>query len=280
MINLNSKAYSLDTLEVVNVDGLICVRKTFENNISRVRKNIQKQKDFKLIDTGVLKITAAEVIDFNYEDNHATMLMPYINGINAETFPVFVSQDIANAWSVALSTLIYAELGNSRMMDIPTSIFQEKLSSVQENIKNRTSLDGSLQEVSQFIRAMPASLPFPIGPCHGDLTLSNMILNTAKGLVLIDFLDTYLESPLQDIVKLEQDFTYRWSFRYSDSSTQIKAGILCRHFRPSVIDSLTALYPQQIKILMLMTLVRIIPYVRDAITEEWLKVSLEHCLKH
>ncbi len=46
--------------------------------------------------------------------------------------------------------------------------------------------------------------------CHGDLTISNIIHNNNK-LFLIDFLDSFLDSPIIDLVKLKQDLFYNWS---------------------------------------------------------------------
>ncbi len=50
----------------------------------------------------------------------------------------------------------------------------------------------------------------PVGICHGDLTFSNMLFN-GNNYYLIDFLDSFVESPLLDIVKLRQDSAYLWS---------------------------------------------------------------------
>ena len=69
-----------------------------------------------------------------------------------------------------------------------------------------------LAEVDRIMGALPPTIRMPIGPCHGDLTFSNVLIDRASHrLVLIDFLDTFLESPLQDIVKLRQDTRHRWS---------------------------------------------------------------------
>ena len=52
----------------------------------------------------------------------------------------------------------------------------------------------------------------PVGECHGDLTLSNILVqNSEKRICLIDFLDSFIETPMQDIVKLRQDTKYFWT---------------------------------------------------------------------
>ena len=68
----------------------------------------------------------------------------------------------------------------------------------------------------------------PMGHCHGDLTLSNILLSEGDGdseltVVLIDFLDSFVESPLADLAKLFQDLRYGWTMRLllSEKSTQL-----------------------------------------------------------
>eukprot|EP00744_Colponema_vietnamica_P017832 GILI01025106.1.p1 GENE.GILI01025106.1~~GILI01025106.1.p1 ORF type:complete len:440 (+),score=77.59 GILI01025106.1:48-1367(+) len=70
----------------------------------------------------------------------------------------------------------------------------------------------------------------PLGTCHGDFTLSNVLVLTpltGDGLplspraqsketfriALIDFLDSFVESPLADMAKLCQDLKYGWTLR-------------------------------------------------------------------
>jgi hypothetical protein len=51
----------------------------------------------------------------------------------------------------------------------------------------------------------------PVGFCHGDLSLSNVLINgEGREAFLVDFLDTFVDSPIQDIVKVRQDTKYKW----------------------------------------------------------------------
>ena len=50
--------------------------------------------------------------------------------------------------------------------------------------------------------------------CHGDLTLSNIILNSKdKKIILIDFQKTYEDNLMQDLSKLFQEFNLGWTSR-------------------------------------------------------------------
>jgi len=52
--------------------------------------------------------------------------------------------------------------------------------------------------------------------CHGDLTLSNMLF-TNRDIYFIDFLDSYVESFLIDLVKIKQDLYYKWNITLMNS---------------------------------------------------------------
>ena len=50
-----------------------------------------------------------------------------------------------------------------------------------------------------------------MGYCHGDFTFDNMLFSRRRmQILLIDFLDSFIDSPLIDIVKLRQDVRYKW----------------------------------------------------------------------
>lgn len=131
-----------------------------------------------------------------------------------------------------------------------------------------------IKEIENF----PKELVIPIGPCHGDLTLSNIIVTSGSNVTLIDFLQTYLETPLQDVAKLMQEFLYGWSFRKASPSIQLKAKIFCNQFYPKVLNMLRDLYPNQIKLVSMVNLARIAPYVKDPSTKHWLLQNINKCL--
>lgn len=110
-----------------------------------------------------------------------------------------------------------------------------------------------------------------LGPCHGDMTLSNMIF-TDK-IYLIDFLDSYIESPTIDLVKLRQDTHLYWSLNMIHDKvdiTKIKIGL-------NYIDNwLVNNYKvDNYELFQIINLLRIFPYTK----EESVKKYLEHNLK-
>ena len=51
------------------------------------------------------------------------------------------------------------------------------------------------------------------GYCHGDLTFSNILFLPGQ-FCFLDFLDSYIESPIMDFVKLKQDLYYGWYLNF------------------------------------------------------------------
>ena len=105
----------------------------------------------------------------------------------------------------------------------------------------------------------------PIGICHGDFTLSNMLFSNK--IILIDFLDSFIESPIQDIAKLLQEVNLEWSLLMSSGIRDItKIQISYNYLKWKIIQRITQEFPQyskQIDLFYLITLLRIIPYIKE-----------------
>jgi tRNA A-37 threonylcarbamoyl transferase component Bud32 len=277
MLNLNQFANSHDSLKIVQRDKKSYVLKTFHTDLERANRNIEKQRLFRPLHTGSAQVISAPVLEFNFLEDRAELLMPYIEGMTGHTIPVHATRNIAQTLSASLSTLIYSELSESREEQVATLQLRKKLVSVAA-----ATHDPALKRLVEYcfdvIDSLPDEMSYPIGRCHGDLTLSNVILDPVSGVILIDFLETFLETPLQDVAKLKQDFLYGWSFRNCPPQLSVKAEILCRKYFPQAIVQLERMYPEQVHVLTLLTLARIAPYVKDEVTQQWLIYSLTDCL--
>lgn len=278
MRDLSQFSHSNDKIEIIYNDHSSYVKKTFYTDIERAKRNVEKQRLFRSMYTGHARISAAEVLDFKIHESSAELLMPYVEGITGRTFLIHATRNIAQVLSKTLSTLIYTELNNSCEEVVDLSLFKVKIQSVVESTSDR-DLRSLVGRAMDKLKMLPLQMKFPIGPCHGDLTISNIILDQVSGVTLIDFLDTYLETPLQDVAKLKQDFIYGWSFRKEPDSLGVKAKIFCRYHLPQAMLQVEKMYPRQVWLMTLMTLVRIAPYVKDHNTKQWLEKSIKHCLE-
>jgi thiamine kinase-like enzyme len=111
-----------------------------------------------------------------------------------------------------------------------------------------------------------------MGNCHGDFTFSNMIVSENGDICLIDFLETFLETPLQDIAKLMQELKYYWSLRYLSSPCYLKAKTSAAWMlsNSQVVARAYCEHPIAMKVLEIMCIARIAPYVKDDCTMTWL----------
>ena len=103
----------------------------------------------------------------------------------------------------------------------------------------------------------------PVGPCHGDLTFSNMKVCDGE-LWVFDHLDSYIESPIMDAVKLLQDIDYYWSLRYTTKYPTENYFVACSFLRSIVYNvikdwGLLDCYPA----LQYVNLARILPYLSE-----------------
>ena len=117
--------------------------------------------------------------------------------------------------------------------------------------------------------------------CHGDLTLSNMILKKNK-ICLIDFLKTYNDGILQDLSKVYQEFVLGWSSRQLSEQEKLRSKIICKKIiNKKFFDLFSKKILKHLHFEILMTLFRIFPYVNknDYLTIKWLKNSINYVLK-
>ena len=95
----------------------------------------------------------------------------------------------------------------------------------------------------------------PLCSSHGDLTFENMLVYRNK-IYLIDFLDSFIETKYVDYSKLFQDVLLMWSWR-NDSCTPFIKNI---YLYNKIIDNLSQNELETIKRLLVLGLLRIVPY--------------------
>lgn len=159
-------------------------------------------------------------------------------------------------------------LNCSRDSEVNASVFIQKI----ESLDLPTSFCNHRESIKRSVLGK-SSIVLPVGLCHGDLTLSNLIVGS-KEIFLIDFLDSYLESPLQDVAKLYQDLHFGWSTR-GNKNLSVRASILGMKLMPKLGLSLRRKYAEAFEIILGLTLLRIAPYLKDNTTESWLLHALE-----
>lgn len=262
------------------------IRVARENNQLYIYKSTQDPKYFKRLVLQAEKqqkaslpkmqfIRVPEIHSILETENEVVVKMDYVYSRNFVEFFEKAGFEQVNYLIEALIMYLEKEIEDSSLFEIPSSIITEKFEDVmRKSLSNRFIVDNGYQDaVSAIIReadtifkTLPESLPMPVGVCHGDLTFSNILFN-GNNYYLIDFLDSFIESPLLDIVKIRQDTAWQWSrLMYSGSCDDIRLKIaFCKidekihsHFNGKY-DWYRAFY----KPMQLMNFLRILQYAHE-----------------
>jgi thiamine kinase-like enzyme len=201
-------------LEMIQVNQECLVKKSTNrpDYIRRLEKQCKKQILFSK--TNRLDIFAAPKIHSQIKsEKEYSFCMDFIASSDAITFLLEAPKDKLDFFFESMVALIREELSASQECDVSSS-FYDKLQSVEAKLcvhkLYRPKLSLLLKEYREKI--LPKKIEIPMGKCHGDLTLSNILIShTKQKITLIDFLDVFIESPLQDMVKIRQDTKYLWS---------------------------------------------------------------------
>jgi hypothetical protein len=280
--NLQKGSHSNANVSLVLDGGITCVLKCSPFVDKRFAESIAKQSNFTPISLGGLSITSAQILRQEVSDDQLAVYMRYIHGMTGEDFALQGDKFVALEISRSLSALLLDNMAKSEIREVNSEVFFNKIVQVIDGT-NHHDLRSLLIKVSDTIHLIlgdSRTVNVPIGPCHGDLTLSNVIWNPSSGLVLIDFLSTFLDSPLQDLAKISQELEFGWSFRRLDQNLRIKSKIFCNLAFPSYARYLHSLFPDVAYLFKILSLARIAPYINDEVSAEWLTRSLNNAIDH
>jgi aminoglycoside phosphotransferase (APT) family kinase protein len=114
---------------------------------------------------------------------------------------------------------------------------------------------------------------FPSPPptlCHGDLTLENIIVTPSGQPWVVDLLDAPYESYWQDVAKLHQDLAGGW---HRVREIAISRGVLS-YLSRRLLETMAELdpdYPSAHHLLLVVTLLRVLPYATSAGEADFLR---------
>lgn len=202
------------------------------------------------------------------------MLMPYINAMSfVEFFERATKDDIDNLIDNLESYISY-EITNSHLEEVKASVFMDKVKSVYENsLKNELFTDKDKETIEQacayvidYLMNIGETLKMYVGQCHGDLTFSNILFRNSGKHSLIDFLDSFVETPLQDLVKVRQDTAYGWSLmmttqQYNEAHVKTVINYIDKKIAERFKDKEN--FTEHYNMLQYINILRIIPYVKE-----------------
>lgn len=247
----------------IHTDGVNNVVRKECNTIEyrdRLLNQINKQNYF----NGFKNINSIKYNEF--DKNSFIFDMNYNNGFDFSEYFQITKIDNIKTTITNLLDFIQFNFNNSYKKNV-TSLVQDKYRSVKNNIINLFGVD--YIDFSKLDAIFINEVYLSVGYCHGDLTLSNILFSRmTKSIYLIDFLDSYIESPLIDVVKLRQDTYFKWSynFLYNKNTDINKLNIIMAYFDLEIQKKFCILdeYTSHYNTLQLLNFLRIIPYSTEA----------------
>jgi hypothetical protein len=181
-------------------------------NKNRLKAQFNKQKNFVI--KNKIFFVCPVLREFEDQDCYG-FEMPFCRGEVAPEYIDRASPHEVRSFITSLIALIDEFIKESPIQCIDNNIILDKTIAVRKSIKDSHFAPQEVMPlIERHIEIIKSCVRFqiPIGKCHGDLTLSNIIFdNINQRFFLIDFLDTYIESPVLDLAKVAQETNLLWT---------------------------------------------------------------------
>jgi hypothetical protein len=250
------------------------ITKICETNQQRFIKNIIKQQNFKNFHINPVNILEKDIT----KDGKNYIKMPLLTCDNALVWLSNTNIDSLKQATGQLVQYFKSIVCNSQVKEFDQIIWNDKLTSLQSQIN-----DPELLQIIQKLFDIKMIQPFYYGESHGDLTLSNIFISQKDQKIeidAIDFLDSFIFSPMNDFVKMRQDTCHLWTLTLLEEQNNIdknKVIIFLQYIDKIIkqtIDSDIALKEYYLPF-QILNLIRIIPYNKDAQIFTYLKSEIK-----
>ena len=276
-------SFSKSKFELYRLSDKVVLRKKLKRpnyrDFESLKKNNLLINVLKIKNLNIQKISVKSYRDFIKRRSYSTT---YINGLSGELIILNSSLKEINLIKNYLNSHFKILIKKNKFVNLDKNIFVNKLKEIEKKTQSldlKIFLKKNKYIMKKYINNISI---YPSGICHGDLTLSNFIINRNQ-IYLIDFLKTYHDSILQDLSKIYQEFILGWSSRFTSKNQKLRSKLFCEN----VVDiDFFRSFPINIKkhlcFEILMTLFRIFPYVKqkDKITISWLKDSIKFVINN
>lgn len=278
-MEIEVKGHSGCNIEIIKKNNNIYVEKsTFDRNyVERLYNQAIKQKDALKKEYQYIRVPEIYEIE---KDNHKMVIkMEYVYSRNFIDHFENAGFEQINYFIKAFDLFIKKEIESSDMKCLSFHVISDKWTNVKKKILGNkilsedTEIKNLVNKVDKVINLHTENICIPVGVCHGDLTFSNILFN-GNNYYLIDFLDSFIESPIMDMVKLRQDTAYMWSpLMYTGNYDKTRLQIICNKI-DSELDSCFKKYEWYRKyyhIFQLLNFLRILQYAHERKVIEYLK---------
>lgn len=253
-------------VEIVDNFDEVCIRKSTldQSYMLRLSAQIAKQKKFSSLFNSV---RVPEVYGEYQSPRVYFAEMKYIPALDIFDFIGSANKEKLDKFIEIIEAYLKEALLLSEMTEFPYANFTDKLEDLELNIiKKSPETVGYVRRLKDILKRYTFS-PIPVGICHGDLTFSNILIESdCENIYFIDFLDSFVESPIQDIVKIKQDVVYFWSIKKSiQNFDTCRARIIFSYLNKRIDDFIAeqSINKAVVSLFQVVNLLRIIPYTRD-----------------
>lgn len=286
-MEIEVKGHSGCQIEVVRDGRQLYVVKSSRDPkyLDRLARQAEKQLEASFPEYQHIRVPKIHSIDRT--DDMVSIRMDYVYSRNFVEFFEHAGFEQVGYLIDALKMYLEKEIEQSPLTTVSKNTLVKKFEDVRDKTLGNDLLrdDKEILDIINGSRAVFDALPdmeIPVGKCHGDLTFSNILFN-GNNYYLIDFLDSFIESPLLDIVKIRQDTRWLWSqlmyVRPCDTiRLNIAFGKIDREI-DSYFSSRYQWYNKYYKPLQLMNFLRIIQYAHDPAVIDYLKHTINEQLE-
>jgi hypothetical protein len=191
-------------LEIINKDFDFFLKKFSKNIDGNVRLVIQANKQiefYKQNEHPFIKSPEITSVYVGTPTELAYIEMRYIIGKNIIAF--LGESDISVINRFIENILSYLD-------HIFKNVKSGKIDAVAKKTEQIDFLDFPQKErIMRILKRLPEE-ELPQGLCHGDFTMANMVLTNSM-IYAVDFLNTYIDSPILDLLSIRQDTRHLWS---------------------------------------------------------------------
>ena len=284
-MEIEVKGHSGCQINIIREQNELYIYKTTNDKtyLHRLIKQANKQKTATQIEYQHIRVP--QVYDITHSSQQASIKMEYVYSKNFIEYFESAGFEQINYFIKALILFIEKELHSSPLQQISASIIQKKFIDVKQKINANPLLTSDAEIIEIVNRSTTVfnqlnTIEIPVGVCHGDLTFSNILFN-GNNYYLIDFLDSFIEAPLLDIVKIRQDSAHLWSqLMYTKSYDQIRLQIVCEKIDCEIDQYFQRYkwYKHYYQMFQLMNMLRILQYAHEENVISYLKIQIKSLL--
>lgn len=283
-MKLEVKGHSGCQIDVVREDdGLFIYKSTHDPGyLNRLQLQGRKQQDASKMELQHIRVP--KIIDIQRDAESVVLKMEYVYSKNFVGYFEYAGFEQISYFIQALCLFLKYEIKDSPVQKVDADILKTKFADVQrKTLQNPVLCDD--EEVVQLLKQSAScfdavsDMLMPVGTCHGDLTFSNILFN-GNNYYLIDFLDSFVESPLLDIVKIRQDSAFLWSqLMFSGQYDAIRLQIVANKIDQEIVRFASQYeWYQYYPVFQLMNFLRVLQYAKEEKVINYLKRIINQLL--